>query len=456
MTPPDATILARSLANGTTTSVDLTKAALARITGQGAHIRAFITVTAQRALAEAEASDVRRANGEQRGPLDGIPFAVKDNIAAKDVVRTSGTAAFTTPSTHDATVVTRMCDAGAVLIGTLNMHEGALGASSDNPHWGACQNPLKPGFTPGGSSGGSAAAIAAQMVPLTLGTDTMGSVRIPAAYCGLWALKPTRGRVPVTGLAHLSWTLDTIGPLARSPSDLAVMIGVLEGPDINDPSSVLPNAQSSMPQSLGDLTLGVPDYAALADCEPVVVKSFERLMKELVAKGADLQPVSVNGWLPGALRRAGLLVSEVECAEDFGDALDGPGLSDTFRSMLEYGRDAGSIRLARAYRQLQLLATAFENTITGLDGLLLPTAPQRAFAHGGDVPANQADFTALANVAGAPAITLPIAATDGGLPVGAQIVGQRHHDQNLIAIGHLMEDLRAVRDWGQQTGRPNA
>ncbi len=456
MKTPDATAIARSLADGTTTSAVLTTAALDRIAAQDGQVRAFISVTADRAMAAAVASDARRARGGSFGPLDGVLFAVKDNIAVKGVQKTNGTAAFSAPSEADATVVARLCDAGAVLLGTLNMHEGALGASTDNPHWGKCQNPLQTGLTPGGSSGGSAAAIAAGMVPMTLGTDTMGSVRIPAAYCGLWGLKPTKGRVPVTGMTHLSWTLDTIGPLARSPDDLAMLMAVLEGPDADDPTSLLLAASADLPQSLRDLKLGVPDYAALAVCEPAVVDSFTRLMAALETAGVTLRPVTVQGWVPGALRRAGLLVSEVEGAEIFGAALEGPGLSEPFRAMLDYGRNAGAPRLARAYRQLQALSAAFENTVTGLDGLLLPTAPQRAFAHEGEVPVNQADFTALANVAGAPAITMPLAAEDGRLPVAAQIIGPRHHDHRLVAMGKLMQSLTPLSDWSGKNGADDA
>lgn len=452
MTTPDAATLARSLADGATTAVALTQTALGRIEARDGAIRAFIGVTAARARAAAAASDERRSNGSTIGPLDGIPFAVKDNIAVDGMPTTCGTAAFDTAAGADATVVARLCDAGAVLLGTLNMHEGALGSTTDNPHWGTCQNPLRPGSTPGGSSGGSAAALAADMVPLTLGTDTMGSVRIPAAYCGLWGLKPTKGRVPVSGLVHLSWTLDTIGPMARSPADLATMLMLLEGPDAADPASVLLPVPMAMPKSLGEVTFGVPDFAVLADCEPIVIDGFARLTAALEKAGATLRPVTIAGWSPGELRRAGLLVAEVECAEVMGAAKDGPGVSDEFRAMLEYGRNAGALRLARAYRQLQVLTTAFENAMVGLEGLLLPTVPQRAFAHGGEVPDNQADFTVLANVAGAPAITMPLAAADGGLPVAAQVVGPRHHDHRLIAIGRLMQTLPPLRDWTERDG----
>jgi aspartyl-tRNA(Asn)/glutamyl-tRNA(Gln) amidotransferase subunit A len=425
-------------------SVARTEAALARIAAVDDDIRAFVATLPDSARAEASASDARRAAGRSLGPLDGMPFAVKDNIAVAGLPTRCGTMAFDTPATADATVVARLRAAGAVLIGTLNMHEGALGATTDNPFWGRCINPLRPGYTPGGSSGGSAAAVAAGMVPWTLGTDTMGSVRIPAAYCGLWGLKPTRGRVPVTGLVHLSWTLDTIGPLARDPATLGAVLAAMGGPDPADPMSAILHGDSAARKTLAGLRFGVPDAAALSECEPAVLDAVADFTSSLTDAGAVLVPVDVAGWSPGALRRAGLLISEVEGAAVLGAAVDGPGLSVGFRAMLDYGRRATSGRVARAYQHLQQLAVAFEAAIRGLDGIILPTAPQRAFAHGSPVPPGQADFTALANVAGAPALTLPLTARDGGLPCAAQIIGPGQSDLRLIAIGQLIQGLPSI------------
>jgi aspartyl-tRNA(Asn)/glutamyl-tRNA(Gln) amidotransferase subunit A len=426
-------------------AVSRTEEAFARIFDRDGDIRSFVATLSDSALADAEASDRRRDEGCLRGPLDGLGFAVKDNLAVAGLPTWSGTRAFDTPSPRDATVVARMRAAGMILIGTLNMHEGALGATTDNPFWGRCMNPLRPGFTPGGSSGGSAAAIAAGLVPVTLGTDTMGSVRIPAAYCGLWGLKPTRGSVPATGLTHLSWTLDTIGPLARDPATLADVLRIIEGPDPADPMSAPNMREPDLPDGIAGLRLGVPDVASLAECEPAVLSSFEAFLTALREAEAVVEPICIAGWEPGTLRRAGLLISEVEGAEVIGSRLDGPGFSDAFRAMLDHGRRADPVRLARAYREVQRLSVAFDHAIDGLDGILLPTAPQRAFPHEAAVPLNQADFTALANVSGAPALTIPLSAPDGGLPCAAQILGQRWSDHWLTALGCRIAALTPVR-----------
>ena len=421
-----------------TTAAARTDAALARIAEVDGTVRAFISVLEASARAEAAASDARRNDRASLGPLDGLPVAVKDNIAVAGVPTTCGTRAFPKPAAADAEVVARLRAAGAVIVGTLNMHEGALGATTDNPFHGRCANPLRHGFTPGGSSGGSAAAVAAGMVSLTLGTDTMGSVRIPAAYCGIWGLKPTRGAVPAAGLVHLSWTLDTIGPLARSPGELVAAMQAVGG---------MGNAGAA---DLSELRLGVPDVAALAACEPEVLEGFDALKAALKAAGATLVQVDVSGWAPGAVRRAGLLISEVEGSEVFGAAAEGAGLSDGFRGLLRYGRDARAGRLSQAYRLIGTVAAAFGAAVAGIDALLLPTAPQRAFAQDDPAPANQADFTTLANVAGAPALSMPMAAPDGGLPCAAQIVGKRGSDARLLAIGEAMRALGPLAEWEER------
>jgi aspartyl-tRNA(Asn)/glutamyl-tRNA(Gln) amidotransferase subunit A len=441
-----ATEMARALARGETTAEALTEAALARQREVDGKLRSFVSVAEEGARETARESDRRRRMGAPRSVLDGIPVGIKDNIAVCGLPRTNGTRAFPQPQAADATATARLRAAGAVILGTLNMHEGALGATTDNPFWGRCENPLAPGHTPGGSSGGSAAAVAGGIVPLSLGTDTMGSVRIPAAYCGLWGLKPTRGLIPTTGLAPLSWTLDTIGPLASSPDDLALALSVLAGFDAADPWSLrLPTEWSldTTEAAARGLRLGVPDVAQLAECEPVVLAAMAELLERLREAGATLVPTEIEGWDPGTLRRAGLLVSEAEASEFLGPVMDRDpsGFSPEFRSMVSYGRSAPGSRVAAAYRRLATLAAQARRSLDEYDALLLPTAPQRAFLHGSTVPANQADLTALANAAGVPALALPLPSPDGGLPTSVQVLGRAFSELRLLTIGRLVVRL---------------
>jgi aspartyl-tRNA(Asn)/glutamyl-tRNA(Gln) amidotransferase subunit A len=436
---------AEALAKGEKTSEELASDAIARIRETNGEWHVFTSVSEAAALDEARRSDRRRRDGMHLGTLDGVPVAVKDNIDVAGMVTSGGTGHdFGGPAKKDAGVVARLRAAGAVILGKLNMHEGALGATTDNPVWGRCENPAVPGHTPGGSSGGSGAAVAGGLVAATLGTDTMGSVRIPAAYCGTWGLKPTKGLIGTSGLQYLSWHLDTIGPLANSADDLALMTNLMAGYDRDDPRSLhAPEGWSGQVvdgNSLKGVVIGYPDAAALTECEDAVLAAFELTLKRGQAAGATLRKVVVEGWNPGQARRHGLLVSEAEAGSLLaGDLERNPqGFSEGFRKLLDYGRSASAERLARAYWELDRVKLAFFQCMEGLDALLMPTAPQRAFPHGAAVPANQADFTALANFAGVPAVAFPVPASDGRAPASVQLVGMPFSEGKLLRIAKLL------------------
>jgi aspartyl-tRNA(Asn)/glutamyl-tRNA(Gln) amidotransferase subunit A len=443
--PRDATALAGELAAGRTSAMALARAALDRIAATNDDWNIFITVAAESALADAAASDARRAVGKSLGPLDGIPIAVKDNIDVAGMPTTVGIAAYRDRlPPRDAEVIARLRASGVVILGKLNLHEGALGATTDNPTYGRCENPRVPGSTPGGSSGGSGAAVAGDLVTIALGTDTMGSVRIPAAYCGTWGLKPTKGLVGTSGLAYLSWTLDTIGPLAHSPADLALAIAAMAGPDPHDPRSIdtPPNWNPApVATSLSGLVLGRPSVVDAVPCEPEVRAAYDALLARAARAGATIRDVAIEGWDTGKARRAGLLISEAEAGSLIGHELDtlGDGFSDGFRSFLNYGRKASGERIATAYHALDALGLAARRALDGVDALILPTAPQRAFPHGSPAPADQADFTALANIAGLPAVAFPL---PGDKPNSAQVVGRPFEEGRLIGIARTLSETR--------------
>ncbi|MCF3932549.1 amidase [Acuticoccus sp. M5D2P5] len=438
--------IGRRLAAGETTARALAEAALAAI-AEKADLGAFIShgaapgafiVHGEGVLDAADASDRRRAEGQTLGPLDGIPVAIKDNLAMAGTLTTGGhRAAGLTPDTEDAHVVARLKAAGAVIVGKTNLHEGALGATTDNPHHGRAINPLAAGHTPGGSSGGSAVAVAAGIVPIAIGSDTMGSVRIPASYCGLYGLKPGRGRIGRTGIAHLSPTLDVIGPLASTAHDLATTLRVLDAEDGRDPDWLPPAARTpALERRAGRLTVGIVacDDVAL---DAATREAFARA-RDAIGRFAEVREVRLAGWSPSAARRDGLLIIEAEAWALMAGAIEATPerFGAAFVEMVRYTERMKAERLARAYMNARTAGQAAITALASVDILMLPTTPQRSFAHDDPVPVDQADLTALANLSGLPAVALPVPAGDGGLPASVQLLGPMWSEYRLIELAH--------------------
>jgi aspartyl-tRNA(Asn)/glutamyl-tRNA(Gln) amidotransferase subunit A len=355
--------------------------------------------------------------GGGAGPLADVRTGIKSNIAVAGLPHTGGMAHLRgNIAPRDAAVVTQLRAAGAGIVGTLNMHEAALGATTDNAFYGRTHNPHRIGHTPGGSSGGSGAAVAAGLVDLALGTDTLGSIRLPAAYCGVYGLKPTHGAVRDDGLLFLDPAFDTIGPLAR---DLDL---------IERAWDVIGN-KGSGGGSDGDFSrLVLLDDLAGVACEPAVLAGWQaaRAALDLPARGLRLPaaPTAVRiAALAGSVR---YLIGEL-----------GPHRADA-SAELRFILDA----LENVPADPALLSAVKAALVDALgdDGvLLLPTAPQAAFAHGGRAPASQADFTGLANIAGLPALALPSGWSDDGLPVSVQLVGGHGSERRLIGLARRLD-----------------
>ena len=353
LTKLDITDSAAGLVAGDFTAEGLLAAYLDRIDRFDGTLHAFITVLAEPAMVQARASDERRATGKTLSPLDGIPIGLKDNIDLAGVPTTNGMAKFRDPD-QDAEAAHRLREAGAVIIGKLNMHEGALGATTRNLHHGICENPWRIGYTPGGSSGGSASAVAARMCAGALGSDTMGSVRLPAAYCGLSGLKPTFGLISTRGVVPLSYGLDHVGPLCRSSRDLSLMLDVLAGYDPECPESAHPHrALRSDAVNLNGLRFAVPMNNDAVPCEPGIWENFESHVAMLVDQGAVPVDLTLPETDSTGTRRAGLLISEAEAgfALETELAAHPDDFSDDFRKMLEYGRAAPAHPRAKGQHQ---------------------------------------------------------------------------------------------------------
>ncbi|CAN1555440.1 GatA Asp-tRNAAsn/Glu-tRNAGln amidotransferase A subunit and related amidases [Burkholderiaceae bacterium] len=433
----------QGFAQGTADPVAACEHYLARIAQHNPALNAYLWVDAPRSLAMARDSQQRWAQGRPLSPWDGLPIAIKDNVDVQGWPCSAGTQADRErrPSS-DAAVVQHLRSLGLVVLGKLNMHEGALGATNANPTYGDCQNPWRAGFTPGGSSGGSAAAVRAQLCAAAIGTDTMGSVRVPASYCGVTAYKPSAGRVSNQGVVPLCHMLDTVGWLTASVADAQALAASL-WPSAQDsptdfeaspsPSMATVTAAATATASARPLRVGRLVQADQVALDPVVAQAYAQLCEQLTQAGVQWVDVDVPLWQPTALRQAGLLLSERDGAAYWTDRLgtDLPGLSEGFARMLRYPERAGAAKLAQAQALLDTVRADAARVFATVDLLLMPTTPQTAFHHNDPVPVNQADFTALANVWGAPALAFPL--RTGDLPASAQLLAAPGQDETLWA-----------------------
>ena len=352
------------------------------------------------------------------GVLSGLTIGVKANIAVKGLPWSGGSEVFRHRiATHDAEVVERLRKAGAAIIGILNMEEAALGAKTDNPWFGATQNPYRMGHTPGGSSGGSGAAVAAGLCTAALGTDTMGSIRIPAAYCGIYGFKPAFRAISQDGLEMTGPSLDTIGPLARDLDVLERVSRVIS--DFGEGGAEGPIAVLA---ELGGVV-----------CEPAVLKAHELVKSALEASAEIDLPYS-----PTRIRFAGFIAASRFLSDHLSNA-DPAKISPLLAKLMTYGPKRSDADLAEDQRFMAETKVALEAAVERYVAILMPTAPQVAFAHSEAAPANQADFTCLASVAGLPAIAIPAGWSNDGLPVGVQLIGKAGHEAGLFALARKLD-----------------
>lgn len=419
-------------------AIALVEACLAAIARDEPSLKAFITLDAAGARAQAAESDRRLAAGRAR-VLEGVPIAVKDHLDQASLPTTAGMA---TRRQHlaerDAAAVARLRAAGAVLLGKLNLNEAVLGADTDNPHFGRCHNPHRPGYTAGGSSGGSAVAVAAGYCAATLGSDTLGSIRIPASYCGVYGLKPSHGLVSLAGSVVVSSRLDHIGPLARSARDLRLLLELLAGDD--------PDCPAGRPVSLlaprqGGLRIGVLRPRAVP-LEPDVAAAFSVGLEQLRGLGHTLVELDCGGIEPGPLRRAGLLIAEAgllaEHADDWRDRRE--QFSARLISLLQWAEAQTALAFGRAESRIDAARVSTRRWLSQCDLMVLPTTPQAAFAFGSPVPASQADLCCFASFAGLPALSVPLPVSPDALPVGMQWVGPHGADLQLLVLAEAWQE----------------
>jgi len=470
--------LVKSLAAGEFSSEELTQHYLGRINQLGGQLNCFITVTAEQALQQARAADQRRAQGHSH-PLAGVPLAHKDIFCTDGVKTSCGSKIldnFLAP--YDATVVVKCKQAGMVLLGKTNMDEFAMGSSNETSFYGPVKNPWNVAAVPGGSSGGSASAVAAHLAPIATGTDTGGSIRQPAALCGITGLKPTYGRVSRYGMIAFASSLDQAGPMARSAEDAALLLNVMAGFDAKDSTAVdqpVPDYTATLHGSLAGLKIGLPREYFGEGLDKDVAKVVDDAIKQYQSMGAELVDIS----LPNTKTAVSTyyVVAPAECSSNlsrfdgvrFGYRCKAPkNLEDLYKRTRGegFGREVkrrimvGTYVLSAGYydayylkaqKLRRLISDEFKQAFEQVDVIMGPTSPTVAFKIGermdDPVAMYLSDaYTIATNLAGLPGISIP-AGFAQGLPVGLQIIGGHFQEGRLLNVAHQFQQQT---DWHQQ------
>ena len=441
--------VATAIAKRKVSSREATEACLEQIEAWQPRVNAFIAIDAEEALAAAGAADEALARGEAAGPLHGVPLAHKDMFYEIGRISTCGSKIRRDwVADTDSTALSRLRAAGTVRLGTLNMAEFAYGPTGQNEHFGPACNPWNPLHVTGGSSSGSGAAVAARMTYAALGSDTGGSIRMPANFCGVTGLKTTVGRVSRAGAMPLSHSLDTIGPLARTAEDCALLLDLMAGPDPRDPVAVatpLPDHSAVTGKDLRGLRLGIPEAFYTDDLDPDVARVFEETQKVFVAQGVELKPVHLPDQMQLSAAAQVLLAAEAaafhapwlrERPQDYGAQV---------RARLENGLAISAITYLDALRWRGIALAEHLAATAEVDAWLAPAsrfaAPTIEESDVGGSPNAEAVIQSITrfmrpiNYLGLPSLVVPAGRSSAGLPVGIQIVGRPFGEATILQFG---------------------
>lgn len=467
--------LREALQRGETTSIEVTQAVLDRIVAYDNTIRSYLTLTVDMALEQAAAADRRRAEGDNT-PLLGIPIAVKDILCLAGAPTTAGSKileGFISP--YNAFAVDKLIDAGAVILGKTNTDEFAMGSSTENSAYFTTRNPWDSERVPGGSSGGSAAAVAAGLAFGALGTDTGGSVRQPASFCGLVGMRPTYGRVSRWGVIAFASSLDQVGPFGRTAADVAAILGVIAGHDPRDSTSLeaaVPDYEAALTGDIRGLRVGVPREYFVEGMEPEVEAAVRAAIDQLAALGAEIVEIS----LPHT--RYGLsvyyLIAPAEASANlarydgtrFGPRVEGADMIDTVkRTRALFGPEVkrrimlGSYALSagyydeyygRALKVRTLIREDFRRAFEDVDVIAAPTCPTTAFKIGeriGDPLSMYLNdiFTLSLNLSAGCGLSVPCGLDSNGLPIGLQLIGDTLQEARILNVAHAYEQTQLRR-----------
>ena len=450
--------LSSLFAEGSLSPVEVVQDMLRRIESIDPALNSYISVTAEPALRQAAEAEREIRAGRTRGPLHGIPYAAKDLLDTSGIPTTVGShlRAHSVPSSN-AAAIEKLDDAGAILLGKTGLHEWAYGITSTNPHFGPVRNPWDPERIPGGSSGGSAAALAAGLCTFSLGSDTGGSIRIPAALCGITGLKPTFGRISRRGVFPLGHTLDTLGPFGLRVADTALTYGAIAGHDPGDPASV--NRPVDMPMlqpepCLKGTVIGVPARFFFDRFDPEIADAVGTALSVLERLGAEVRTVPTpDVEAANSLHRLILLA---EAASVHRRRLEShrTEFGEDVRALIDQGRFVLATDYLDAQRARRKFCREFDSVLLDVDALVIPAVPiptarigELEIEVGGKVEnvrlATTRNVRAL-NLTGLPVLSVPCGFRSDGMPVGMQVVGPKYGEAGILTIGHAYEQ---ATDW---------
>lgn len=438
--------------------VELTKAVLDRTDAYDKKINAFISHSKGAAIEKAKKAENEIMNGEYRGRLHGIPMALKDILYFQNETVTFGSKIHQNfVPDFDATVVSELKEAGVIFTGKLNMHEYAWGATTTNPHFGACRNPWNLNRIPGGSSGGSGAAVASDLTIASLGTDTGGSIRLPAAMCGIVGLKPTHGRISKYGCFPLAWSLDHIGPMTKSVYDSALLLEVLARYDAKDPTSIdtpTINYTEILSTDLSDTVIGINEEYFFANVDKQVEDPVRRSVQRLEQLGAKIETVKIPFLEYAEFAELVTIATEastihhdnlISRPEDFGDDV---------RFLLEFGELISAVDYIQAQQIRHQLNIEFAKVFEKVDVLISPTLPfipQEIGENTVNINGKKLSFldqvirfTGPGNITGLPALSIPCGLSNG-IPIGMQIMGPAFKEESVLNVAYAHEQSNPLK-----------
>ncbi|MGI2326921.1 amidase [Planococcus sp. YIM B11945] len=435
--------------------VELTDHLFARIDKMNPNLNAYITILHEEARGQAKQAEENIMKGGYKGPLHGIPVAIKDNYQTSGIRTTAGAKLFADfIPVEQSTAVNKLQKAGGIMLGKLHMHQLGGGLTGNNPDFGVSRNPWNPTYITGGSSSGSAAALAAGMATTATGTDTFGSIRIPAAMSGVYGLKPTFGLISTYGILPTAFSLDHAGPMARSVSDLALMLNAMAGYDPLDPNSLnvkVPDYAKGLNEEIADVKIGIPTFY-LEGLAPDIEKLFNKAIAKLEKLGAHIKQMDIPELALGAF--SGHVITSAEAAAYNYESLKSkPELyPQDVRVLLSAGALSSAAQYVRAQQARRVLAQAIKKALKEVDVLLGPASPITTpkisevwSMQNMEVVKACLPFMAPANLAGIPSLAVPMGHDSNGLPAGMQFMGNHMCESLLLRVGKAWESMKPVQ-----------